>query len=296
MAGQFHEEDVVVPPGVDIPPIVQALPDSENQLKKYLHDTGSSYNFRRLTRVRHISMPGNPIEKLEVLLLPHERLDAHMSFAEEDDDDQRLIIESVVNGGFAHLNNLRRGHRLAKVGDLEAEGDFATSADRLLRVLTNRRDIVKITFESSRYGMPDESDRMRASAFALKRSSAEKTRVTDAARLEKMGEPHSPADATPLCPCPYCTKPLVPAPHPGAHPFEAPQPPQVEPPNLVAKAPSTAPPQLVPRLNLNGGPMPPQYEQFPAPQPPPIQHPTSARPTEASWYNPKQRYSSEGVF
>lgn len=229
---QLADEPVVTPPGVDLQPFLLPLPDSQNQFKKYLYDTGSSHSFRRCTRVRHLSLPGDPIEKLEVLLLPGDGpMGAHMSFAEEDDDDPRMIVESVVTGSFAHIHGIRPGHRLARVGALEGDGDFACSAEELLWALKKeRRKPLHIIFESSRWGMPDENCNLRAAAFALKASNA-----------ARKGGSRSNAPAPP-----------------EVHPFATPRPPTAQPPSLVPK--------------LAGGPFPPQVQagtpQPPASRPP----------------------------
>lgn len=247
--GALVGEPVIVPPGIDLQPILPPLPDAQKQLKRYFYDTGNSHDFRRCTRVRQVALPGDPIERLEALLLPGDGpMGAHLCFAEEDDDDPRMLVESVVYGGFAHMNGIRRGFRLTKVGDLEAEGDFATSAPELLSVLKQeRREPLIVVFESSRWGMPDENCNLRASAFALKASNA----ARKARKLEKAGsgvEEQFGSGSESFAPAP-----------PDAHPFATPQPPMAEPPNLVPR--------------LAGGPFPPKLVQFSVPQPPPSQPP-----------------------
>jgi hypothetical protein len=125
------------------PRIIAPLPASQNPFQRYFKDTGTGH---RLVQSRVISLPGDPIERLQIALSPMDgQLGVKLVLPKQEDEDPRPVVQHVKPGSKAEACGLREGHRLTSVAGHHAE---AMKPQKLIRLINApHSELISAVFE-----------------------------------------------------------------------------------------------------------------------------------------------------
>jgi len=141
--------------------ILAPLPPSQNPFQRYLQDTGTGH---RLVHSRVISLPGDPVERLQVALDPVAgQLGAELAVPSQEDMDLRPVVKRVKQGSKAEACGLRKGHRLASVAGHHAD---TTKPGKLMHLISApRSEMISAVFELPPPKAP-QADDLRSASWA----------------------------------------------------------------------------------------------------------------------------------